>query len=52
LVCVDCAEIINVPVPEVSALALELGHDHRYTELDAALTVTGRCARCSLLEAH
>ncbi len=47
LVCVACAEILNVPVPEVGALALSVGQDHRYTGLDAALVVTGRCARCA-----
>jgi Fur family ferric uptake transcriptional regulator len=49
LVCVTCSEIINVPVPEVSGIALALGQDHRYTGLDAALVVTGRCARCAEL---
>jgi Fur family ferric uptake transcriptional regulator len=47
LVCLSCSEIINVPIPEVGALALAVGQDHRYTALDAALVVTGRCSRCA-----
>ena len=49
LVCVSCSEIHNVPVPEVGALASAIGGDYRYTALDGALTITGRCARCSAL---
>lgn len=47
LVCASCGEIVNVPAPQVSALALAIGQDNRYTQVDAALVVTGRCARCA-----
>ena len=47
LVCVACAEIVNVPVPEVASVALAVGQDHRYSGLDASLVITGRCARCA-----
>lgn len=47
LVCHSCGEIINVPAPQVAALALAIAQDHRYSGIDAAMVVTGRCARCS-----
>lgn len=47
LVCVACSDIVNVPVPEIAGIALAIGQDHRFTGLDAALVVTGRCARCA-----
>jgi Fur family ferric uptake transcriptional regulator len=47
LVCLSCSEIVNVPVPEIGALALSVGQDYRYTGVDSALTITGRCARCA-----
>lgn len=47
LICVACGEITNVPAPEVSAIALAVAQDNRYTGIDATLTVTGRCARCA-----
>ena len=47
LVCVGCAEILNVPAPEVGAVASSIARDHRYSGIDALLVVSGRCARCS-----
>lgn len=47
LVCVTCSEIVNVPAPQIGAIALAVAQDHRYSEVDAALVVTGRCARCA-----
>lgn len=47
LVCVSCSEIVNVPAPEVGAVALAIGRDHRYSGVDAALVVSGRCSRCA-----
>ena len=47
LVCVACGEIVNVPAPQVSVLALAIAQDHRYTGTDATLVVSGRCARCA-----
>ena len=47
LICLSCSEIVNVPAPQVAALALALAQDHRYSGIDAALVVSGRCARCA-----
>ena len=47
LVCVACGEIANVPAPQVISIALAVAQDHRYTGVDAALVITGRCARCA-----
>jgi Fe2+ or Zn2+ uptake regulation protein len=47
LVCVTCGEIVNVPAPQIGAIALAVAQDHRYSGVDAALVVTGRCARCA-----
>ncbi len=47
LVCVACGEIANVPAPQVVSIALAVAQDHRYTGVDAALVITGRCARCA-----
>ena len=47
LVCLACGEILNVPVPQVVALATAVAGDNRYTGVDAALVITGRCARCA-----
>ncbi len=47
LVCVGCAEVVNVPAPEVGGLAQTIARDHRYTGIDALLVVSGRCARCA-----
>ena len=47
LVCANCGEIVNVPAPQVSALALAIAQDYRYTGVDATLVVSGRCARCA-----
>ncbi|MGD1066637.1 MAG: transcriptional repressor, partial [Vulcanimicrobiaceae bacterium] len=47
LVCVTCSEIVNVPAPQIGAIALAVAQDHRYSGVDAALVVTGRCNRCA-----
>jgi Fe2+ or Zn2+ uptake regulation protein len=47
LVCLGCAEVVNVPAPEAGALALALARDNRYSGVDAFLVVSGRCARCA-----
>jgi Fe2+ or Zn2+ uptake regulation protein len=47
LVCVACAEIINIPAPEIGGVALAIARDYRYSGIDAALVLTGRCARCA-----
>jgi len=47
LVCGNCGEIVNVPAPQVAALALAIAQDHRYSGVDATLVVHGRCGRCA-----
>jgi Fe2+ or Zn2+ uptake regulation protein len=47
LICVSCAEIVNIPAPEIGAVAMAIARDYRYSGIDAALVVTGRCARCA-----
>jgi Fur family ferric uptake transcriptional regulator len=47
LVCASCSEIVNIPAPQISALAVAIAQDHRYSSVDASLVVTGRCARCA-----
>jgi Fur family ferric uptake transcriptional regulator len=47
LVCLACGEILNVPAPQVGAIALAVAQDYRYSGVDAALVVTGRCGRCA-----
>src|ERR1700681_3707691 len=47
LVCLACGEIVNVPAPQVVSIALAVAQDHRYTGIDAALVIIGRCARCA-----
>jgi Fe2+ or Zn2+ uptake regulation protein len=47
LVCGSCSEIVNIPAPQISALANAIAQDHRYSSVDATLVVTGRCARCA-----
>jgi Fe2+ or Zn2+ uptake regulation protein len=47
LVCSACGEIVNVPAPEVAAVAMAIAQDNRYTGIDATLVIIGRCARCA-----
>jgi Fe2+ or Zn2+ uptake regulation protein len=48
LVCAVCHEIINVPA-DVRGVAQAVAERHGYDDVDAALTITGRCASCSTL---
>jgi Fur family ferric uptake transcriptional regulator len=47
LVCVQCGEIRNVRVEDVPRLADGVAREHAYTNVDAALVITGRCAACA-----
>ena len=51
LVCEGCHEITNVPAPDVSNVAQTIADAHRWTDIDAALTITGRCSRCAAIKA-
>jgi Fe2+ or Zn2+ uptake regulation protein len=48
LVCVICHEIVNVPA-DVRGVAQTVADAHRYDDVDASLTITGRCPGCSAL---
>ncbi len=50
LVCVMCHEIVNVPA-DVRGVAQTVADAHRYDDVDASLTITGRCAGCAALAA-
>lgn len=47
LVCTQCDDVINVNVTEALPLSQALAHDHGFNDVDCALVVTGRCARCA-----
>ncbi|MGD0472674.1 MAG: Fur family transcriptional regulator [Candidatus Velthaea sp.] len=52
LLCDVCHDITNVNVPSLGPVAREIAAQHRYADVDALLTVTGRCANCALEAAH
>jgi Fe2+ or Zn2+ uptake regulation protein len=47
LVCSTCYDITNVPAPAVSGVAQAIADLHRFDDVDASLTITGRCAACT-----
>ncbi len=47
LVCTQCGEVTNVNVSEALALSQTIAHEHGFNDVDCALVVTGRCARCA-----
>ena len=47
LVCTQCGEVTNVNVNEALALSQSIAHEHGFDDVDCALVVTGRCARCA-----
>jgi Fe2+ or Zn2+ uptake regulation protein len=47
LVCDVCHEITNVPAPDVQRVAQTIAEGHRYDDVDASLTITGRCPDCA-----
>ena len=52
LVCLACGEIVNVPAPQVAAIAMAVAQDNRYSGVDASMVISGRCARCAGLARH
>jgi Fur family peroxide stress response transcriptional regulator len=59
LLCDICHDITNVNVPSLGPVARAIADQHRYdqhryADVDASLTVTGRCANCAAqaLPAH
>jgi Fe2+ or Zn2+ uptake regulation protein len=47
LVCDVCHDITNVPAPDVQRVAQSIADGHRYDDVDASLTITGRCPSCA-----
>jgi len=47
LVCTQCGEVTNVNVNEALPLSQSIAHEHGFNDVDCALVVTGRCARCT-----
>jgi Fur family ferric uptake transcriptional regulator len=47
LVCDLCHDITNVNVPSLGSVVQGIALQHRYDDVDASLTVTGRCASCA-----
>jgi len=47
LVCDVCRDITNVNVPTLGPVIKGIAAQYRYDDVDASLTVTGRCASCA-----
>lgn len=47
LLCVNCNAITNIQAPTIASLTSEIALEHRYSETDCALTITGRCPACA-----
>jgi Fe2+ or Zn2+ uptake regulation protein len=47
LVCALCHDIVNVNIPSLGSLVTALVSQYHYDDVDASLTVTGRCANCA-----
>jgi Fe2+ or Zn2+ uptake regulation protein len=47
LLCSICRELTDVRGDVVGALALAIAADAGYSDIDVALTITGRCSDCS-----
>jgi Fur family ferric uptake transcriptional regulator len=46
LLCTTCNTITNVKAPSVAALARQIAEEHRFSEVDCMLTITGTCTQC------
>jgi Fur family ferric uptake transcriptional regulator len=51
LVCDRCRDITNVNVPALSDVIAGIAAHYRYGDIDASLTITGRCAACAAIPA-
>jgi Fe2+ or Zn2+ uptake regulation protein len=47
LVCTQCGDVVNVNVSDALAMSQAVAHDHGFIDVDCALVVSGRCARCA-----
>jgi Fe2+ or Zn2+ uptake regulation protein len=46
LLCTQCGEVTNVHVPDAGTLAQDVAGRHGFSQVDAAIIITGRCAGC------
>ncbi len=47
LVCESCGDITNLNLPALASIVHGVAASYQYDDVDVALTVTGRCARCA-----
>jgi Fur family ferric uptake transcriptional regulator len=47
LVCDVCRDITNVNIPSLGAIVKGIAAQYHYDDIDASLTVTGRCSSCA-----
>ena len=47
LLCAACGDIVNVQVNDALPLAQAVAGEHGFVDVDCALVITGRCARCA-----
>ena len=47
LFCVSCREVRNVQDEGVAQVAREIARSQGYSDVDAALTISGRCSSCA-----
>jgi Fur family transcriptional regulator, ferric uptake regulator len=47
LICNVCGDITNVNIPSLSSVVQGIAVQYRYDDIDASLTVTGRCSTCA-----
>jgi Fur family ferric uptake transcriptional regulator len=47
LICDVCHDIVNVNVPALRSVVSAVVSQYHYNDVDASLTLTGRCADCS-----
>jgi len=47
LVCAVCRDITNVSIPSLSGVVAGIASQYHYDDIDASLTVMGRCSACA-----
>jgi Fur family ferric uptake transcriptional regulator len=52
LVCDVCSDITNVNVPSLAPVMHAIAAQYHYDDIDASLTVTGRCVNCAAQADH
>ncbi|MBV8074240.1 MAG: transcriptional repressor [Candidatus Eremiobacteraeota bacterium] len=46
LLCIECRQLVNVAAPGLNEIAQAIGTTHHFGDVDASLTITGRCPAC------